>query len=34
MRKLDAQHIKDNIVKKLAVGEPQTTSRLLYPCGF
>ena len=25
MRKLDAQHIKDNVVKKLAVGEPQTS---------
>jgi hypothetical protein len=28
MRKLDAPHIKDNIVKKLAVGEPPTTSYL------
>ncbi len=25
MRKLDAQHIKDNVVKKLAVGEPQSS---------
>ncbi len=25
MRKLDAQHIKNDVVKKLAVGEPQTS---------
>ena len=25
MRKLDVQHIKDNVVKKLAVGEPQSS---------
>ncbi len=25
MRKLDAQHINDNVVKKLAVGEPQSS---------